>query len=199
VLVSIAIRIAVDSLIILSGSAALRLFPDLLDPDMALIMLGTLLPAEARGIFFVGLLAVIMSTVNSFLQSGASSLAYDVVRHLRPAAGQGQLLVLFRLFVVALGVLSLGLALWFQSIVLALLFTLTMWTAGILIPTLATLTGRRLRKDTALYSLLAGMLSSLVWKIVQPFEVDALFTGLGASLLVVIALEILRPGPQTER
>jgi SSS family solute:Na+ symporter len=190
---------AVDSIIILTGFAALRLFPDLVDPDMALIMIGSLLPAVARGIFFVGLLAVIMSTVNSFLQSGASSLAYDVIRHLRPAASDGQLLVLSRLFVIVLGVLSLGLALWFQSIVPALLFTLTMWTAGILIPTLVTLMGKRLRKDTALCSLLAGTLSSLAWKIAQPFEVDALFVGLGASLLVVVALEVLRLGPQTER
>ena len=199
VLYSIAIWIAVDSIIILCGFAALRLFPDLVDPDMALIMLGTLLPAVARGIFFVGLLAVIMSTVNSFLLSGASSLAYDVVRHLWPASSEVRLLGLSRLFVVVLGVLSLSLALWFQSIVPALLFTLTMWTAGILIPTLATLTGKRLRKDTALCSLLAGTLSSLAWKIVQPFDVDALFIGLGSSLLVVAALEVLRPRLQVER
>jgi SSS family solute:Na+ symporter len=198
VLYSVAIWMAVDLIIVLSGFAALRLFPDLVDPDTALIMLGTLLPSLARGLFFVGLLAVIMSTVNSFLQSGASSLAYDVIRHLRPATSDGPLLALSRLFVVLLGILSLSLALWFQSIVPALLFTLTMWTSGVLIPTLATLTGRRLRRDTALYSLLAGTLSSLAWKIVQPIEIDALFVGLGASLLAVIILEVLRPGPTTE-
>lgn len=190
---------AVDLIILLSGFAALRLFPDLIDPDTALIMLGTLLPSVARGLFFVGLLAVIMSTVHSFLQSGTSSLAYDVIRHIRPATSDGQLLALSRLFVILLGILSLSVALWFQSIVPALLFTLTMWTAGILVPTLATLTGRKLRRDTALCSLLAGTLSSLLWKIVQPLEIDALFVGLGASLLAVIILEGLRPGPTTEQ
>lgn len=111
VLYSIAIWMAVDSIIILCGFAALRLFPDLADPDMSLIVLGTALPAVGRGIFFVGLLAAIMSTVNSFLQSGASSLAHDVFRHFRPATSEGQLLVLARLFVIVLGILSLSLAL----------------------------------------------------------------------------------------
>ncbi len=190
VLYSIVIWMAIDSIIILCGFAALRLFPDLADPDMSLIVLGTALPAAARGIFFVGLLAAIMSTVNSFLQSGASSLAYDVFRNFRPTTGEGQLLVLSRLLVIVLGVLSLGLALWFQMIVPALLFTLSMWTAGVLVPTLAALMGRKLRKDTALYSLLGGALSSLAWKMVQPFDVDALFVGLGFSLLVAMASEV---------
>ena len=190
VLYSIAIWMAVDAVIILGGFAALRLVPDLADPDMSFIALGTALPAVAKSIFFVGLLAAIMSTVNSFLQSGASSLAYDVFRHFRPATGEGQLLALSRLFVIVLGGLSLGLALWFQMIVPALLFTLSMWTAGILVPTLAALTGRKLRKDTALYSLLGGAFSSLTWKIVQPFDIDALFVGLGFSLLVAMASEV---------
>jgi len=192
VLYSIAIWMAVDTVIILGGFAALRLFPDLADPDTSLIMLGTALPVAARSIFFVGLLAAIMSTVNSFLQSGASSLAYDVFRHFRPAISEGRLLALSRLLVIVLGILSLGLALWFQMIVPALLFTLSMWTAGILVPTLAALTGRKLRRDTALYSLLGGALASLVWKIAQPFDVDALFVGLGFSLLVAIASEVFR-------
>ena len=191
VLYSIAIWMAADSIIVMCGFAALRLFPDLPDPDTSLIALGTALPAVGSGIFFVGLLAVILSTVNSFLQSGASSLAYDVFRHFRPATSEGQLLALSRLFVIVLGILSLSLALWFQMIVPALLFTLSMWTAGVLVPTLAALTGRKLKKDAALYSLLGGALSSLAWKIVQPFDVDALFIGLGFSLLVAMASEVL--------
>lgn len=193
VLYSIVIWMVIDSIVILCGFAALQLFPDLADPDMALINLGTVLPFVGKGVFFVGLLAAITSTVNSFLQSGASSLAYDVFRYFRPTAGEGQLLLLSRVLVVVLGLLSLVLALWFQMVVPALLFTLSMWTAGILVPTLAALMGRKLRKDTALYSLLAGALSSLVWKIVQPVEIDALFIGLGCSLLVAVVVEVFRP------
>jgi len=191
VLYSVAIWMAIDSIIVLCGFAALQMFPALEDPDMSLILLGTALPAVGKSIFFVGLLAAIMSTVNSFLQSGASSLAYDVLRRLKPAISEGQLLAFSRLFVVVLGLLSLVLALWFQMVVPALLFTLSMWTAGMLVPTLAALMGQKLRKGTPLYSLLGGTLSSLAWKIWQPFDVDALFVGLGSSLLVALVSEAL--------
>lgn len=194
VLYSVVLWMAVDSIVILCGFAALWLFPGLSDPDMSLIALGTALPAVGRGIFFIGLLAVMMSTVNSFLHAGASSLAYDVFRHFRAATSERQLLALSRLFVAVLGLVSLGLALWFQMIVPALVFTLSMWTAGILIPTLAVLMGRKLAKKTALVSMLVGALSCLAWQIVQPVDVDALFVGLGCSSLTVVVLEVARRG-----
>jgi Na+/proline symporter len=185
-LYSVAIWMLIDTVIVLGGLAAARILPGLADPDVALIELGRTLPLVGQTVFFVGLLAVIMSTVNSFLQSGASSLAYDVWRHVRPSAGERELLTLSRLFVVALGLLSLALALWFRAVVPALLFTLSMWTAGVLIPTLAALFGRKLSKRVALCSLLGGTLSSLAWRILQPWPVDALFIGLGGSLLATL-------------
>ena len=188
VLYSIAIWMATDTIVILCGFAAIKLFPDLSDPDMALIVLGAALPAVAKIVFFVGLLAAIMSTVNSFLQSGAASLAYDVFRHF---TNERRLLTLSRLFVVGLGLLSLSLALWFRMIVPALLFTLSMWTAGVLVPTLAALMGIKLRRDTALYSLMGGALSALAWKVVQPAKVDALLVGLGFSLLVAVVSQLV--------
>jgi len=185
-LISIAVWVLIDIVIVLGGLAAARLLPALEDPDVALIELGRTLPLVGQTVFFVGLLAVIMSTVNSFLQSGASSLAYDVWRHVRPSTGEKKLLTLSRVFVVALGLLSLALALWFRAVVPALLFTLSMWTAGILIPTLAALFGIKLSQPVALSSLLGGTISSLVWQILQPLPVDALFAGLGGSLLVTL-------------
>lgn len=191
-LYSIGIWMAIDLIVVLCGFSARRMFPDLEDPDMALIMLGGTLPPVAKVVFFVGLLAVIVSTVNSFLQSGASSLAYDAFRYVKPTAGKGRLLTISRLFVVMLGLLSLALALWFRAIVPALMFTLSMWIVGTLIPTLAALMGKRLKKKVALCSLLGGTLSSLVWKVWQPCDIDALFVGLGGSLLVTLVAQFVR-------
>jgi len=193
-LASIVIWMLIDAVIVLGGLAAVRMLPGLADPDLALIELGRTLPILGQTVFFVGLLAVIMTTVNSFLQSGASSLAYDVWRHVRPAAGERELLALSRLFVAALGLLSLALALWFRAVVPALLFTLSMWTAGILVPTLAALLGWRLSGQVALCSLLGGVLSSLAWRIFQPAPIDALFIGLGGSLLATLIAQNILEG-----
>jgi SSS family solute:Na+ symporter len=188
-LYSIAIWMSIDVIVILCGFAALRLFPDLDDPDMALLNLGSTLPGAVQAIFFLGLLATIMSTVNSFLQSGAASLAVDALRHFRPRASGQQLLTFSRVFVVVLGLLSLMLALWFQMIVPALLFTLSMWTGGMLIPTLAALLGKSLSARSALYSLLGGAFSCLAWSLFQPCEVDGLFVGLASSMLIAVISE----------
>ncbi|MEA3375742.1 MAG: sodium:solute symporter family protein [Chloroflexota bacterium] len=185
-LASVAIWILIDTIVVLAGLAAVRALPGLNDPDVALIELGRALPLAGQTIFFVGLLAVIMTTVNSFLQSGASSLAYDVWRHVKPSAGDRELLTLSRAFVVALGLLSLFLALWLRAIVPALLFTLSMWTAGMLIPTLAALLRCRMSERVALSALLGGTLFSLAWRILHPLAIDPLFVGLGGSLLTAL-------------
>ena len=190
VLYSILVWIAVDAIIILSGFIAIRMFPGLEDPDMSLIFIGLRLPDLARGIFFVGLLAVIMSTGGSFIQAGASSMVYDVFRQLKPEIGEKKLLGFSRLFVLVLGIMSLGLALWFRMIVPALLFTLKVWIAGILIPTLAALAGIKLSRATAFYCLAGGALACLVWKALKPLPIDALFVGLGFSLLIVMGRKI---------
>ncbi len=195
-LISVAIWVVIDVIIVLSGLAATRILPGLDDPDLALIQLGRSLPLLGQTVFFVGLLAVIMTTVNSFLQSGASSLAYDVWRHVRPSAGERELLALSRVLVVVLGLASLALALWFQAVVPALLFTLSLWTAGILVPTLAALLGWKLSGRVALCSLLGGTLSSLVWRVLQPWAVDALFVGLAGSLTVTLIAARIEQGVQ---
>jgi len=191
-LTSIGVWIAIDSLVLLAGLAALHVAPGLPDPDLALVTLGARLPLAARLLFILGSLAAILSTVNSFLQSGASSLAYDVLQHLQPSLREKKLLAMSRLFVVLLSLTSLGLALWFQEIVPALLFTLSMWTAGMAVPTLAALTERQLSRMAALSSLWCGVLSSVTWKIWHPLPVDPLFVGLAGSALAAIVVDAVR-------
>lgn len=190
IIYAVIIWMAIDLVIILAGFTALQLFPNLTDPDMAFIMLGVaILPNALIGIFFIASLAIIMSTADSFLQAGAASLTYDVYRYFKPKSTEKQLIMASRMFIIILGLLSLVLALYLKMIIPALVFTLTIWTAAILVPTLVALTGRKIRNDTALYCLLGGALSALIWKITQPFNIDALFIGLGFSISIVIISE----------
>ncbi|MCX6000394.1 MAG: sodium:solute symporter family protein [Chloroflexi bacterium] len=192
IIYSVMIWMAIDSVLILCGFTALKLLPNLTDPDLAFVTLGqTIFPHALGGIFFIAVLAMIMSTADSFLQSGAASLTYDVYRHLKPRSTEKQLIMVSRMFITILGLLSLVLALYFHMIIPALVFTLTIWTAAILVPTLIALTGRKIRNDTALYCLLGGALSALIWKITQPFNIDALFVGLGFSISILVISEKL--------
>jgi len=190
IIYAVMIWMAIDSVVILLGFTALQLFPNLTDPDMAYIMLGgAILPKALSGIFFIALLSMVMSTADSFLQSGAASLTYDVYRYFKPKSTEKQLIMASRMFTIILGLLSLILALYIKMIIPALVFTLTIWIAAILVPTLIVLTGRKIRNDTAFCSLIGGALSALIWKITQPFNIDALFIGLGFSISIIIISE----------
>jgi SSS family solute:Na+ symporter len=162
------------------------------DPDIAFITVGqNLLPAELHAIFFIGLIAAVMSAADSYLHAGASSLAHDVYKPLFKG-GDRALVFVGRLAVVFLGAVSLLLAFYFQQIIPALIFTLTVWTAGILVPTLAALFRLRLSPSAAYVAILAGSLSALICRFIPITTYDPLLVGLLASAFAAGAVSIIK-------
>jgi Na+/proline symporter len=187
-ILSVLIWALIDLTIIISGMVASASF-SLDDPDMALLKLGEkVLPYGLQILFFIGLLAAIMSTADSFLHGGATSLAYDFFGGLRRLS-ERRLLLLSRLCVALLGIISLIIALAFREIIPALIFLLTVWISGILIPTMAALLGYKLRERAALGCMVLGALSSTIWKAFPLAGVDPLFVGLGVSIVAALVLK----------
>jgi SSS family solute:Na+ symporter len=179
-------------LIVLSSGLIAHVNYELDDPDYAIFALGfNLLPPVLQAVFFVGLLSAIMSTADSFLHSGASSLSHDVYRRVARGTGTG-LVYAGRFFVVLLGILSLLLALYLREIVPALIFLLTIWISGVLISTLAALLDLRLREKAAFYSIVAGSLTATLWRFLPLSDIDPLFIGLACSLIVAAVVTKLR-------
>jgi solute:Na+ symporter, SSS family len=97
ILVSIVFWLLFDMLTATAGLYARAALPDLANPVMAYPMLAEkILPAGVKGLFYVGMLAAIMSTLNTLAFVGGTTLGRDVVwrvwktRGRRPKAkGQG--------------------------------------------------------------------------------------------------------------
>lgn len=88
---AIVLWIGFDFLTTTAGLYARVLLPDLADPVQAFPALAAyVLPAFWQGVFTVGLLATIMSTVDSYAFLGAVTLGRDVVGRLRGEAAQGE-------------------------------------------------------------------------------------------------------------
>lgn len=190
---SILIYFVIDIIVLSSGmiasvnSQALNLSEE--NADISLLVLGlSVLPRALKVLFALGLLAAIMSTADSWLHAGASSLAYDVYRRIRPS-GDARLVSVSQVFVFVLGLLSLTLALYFKDVLAALTFLLTVWVSGILPATLAALFDFRLSGKAALASILAGGASSIAWGLKPPLAVDPLFIGLFFSFSSALILE----------
>ena len=79
-----------DFLTTATGMYARALLPDLADPVQAYPLLAErVLPSVARGLFVVGMLATVMSTVDSYLFISAQTLGHDLLRRARRLA-EGQ-------------------------------------------------------------------------------------------------------------
>lgn len=84
---------------VLPGVLAYVLFQDLIDQpnDTLLVMIQELLPAGLKGLLAAGLLAAVMSTVESALNSTATVMAEDIVKRLRPQTSDRALVTIGRL------------------------------------------------------------------------------------------------------
>jgi SSS family solute:Na+ symporter len=185
ILISVIIWIAIDVIVLSAGVVSSANY-ELDDPDQALFALGSnLLPPILQAVFFIGLLSAIMSTADSFLHAGASSLSYDVYKKISRKGGV-ETVTVSRLFVVVLGIISLLLAFYFRQIVPALIFLLTVWISAVLVSTLAALLNFRLSENAAFSSIIVGSLTAVIWKFAPLMEIDPLFAGLTASLIAAV-------------
>ncbi len=182
---SVTIWVAIDLCVLSSGLVAASTV-EVEDPDQAIFALGQqVLPPALAAFFFVGLLAAIMSTADSFLHAGASSLGHDVLRE-RLSLDEAGTVKAIRVCIVLLAVVSLGLALAFQQVVPALIFLLTVWISGVAVPTGAFLLGKRLPERAAVGAIVGGAGIAVLWKLTSPAAIDPLFPGLGVSLMIAL-------------
>lgn len=166
--------------------------------DAALPGLGmALLPTGVKGLFIVGLFAAAMSTADSYLHVAASSFSNDIFRFFGKRGSEKRMTLVAKGSVVVFGILSMIMAFWLQTIVNAVVFLLTVWISGMLLPIILSYKFK-LRAQTAFVGMLSGAVVSIFWKIISSFVVvppyaDPLFFGIGACLLgLIIANRIWR-------
>src|SRR5258708_23883350 len=92
-------------IIVLPGIAALALAPNLPRPDQAYPHLMAMLPSGLLGLVFAALIAAIVASMGSKINSIATIFTMDVYKPLRPQTSQQRLVLIGRITaVVALAV-----------------------------------------------------------------------------------------------
>ena len=90
-----ALKLPAIFIMVLPGTFALVLYPDLPNADMAYpTLIFDLLPVGIRGVIVAALLAAIMSSVDSTLNSASTLVTMDFVKKLKPDADSKTLVVL---------------------------------------------------------------------------------------------------------
>lgn len=210
ILWSIVFWILFDAMTATAGLYARAILPDLKQPLMAYPQLAeVVLPSAAKGLFFIGLLATIMSTLNTLAFVSATTLGRDIVWRMlrgresnttgagvRGARGHGEEEMWVQIGLIVSGVLAVVLALVIPSVIKLWYAIGTVIVPGLLVP-LVTAYFKQLRVNArwAFVSMCSGWLTSLAWLLAgwsqelgvtafYPLGIEPMYPGLIASVLV---------------
>jgi len=178
------------------------------DPEEVLPRLAmAVLPPWLAGLVISAIMAAIMSTASGFLLSVTSSVTEDVYhRLLRPAASQGELVLVSRAVTLALGAGALALAIATNPLdPRSTVYKLVLYGWGGLAgcfsaPVTLALFYRGMTRAACLAGMLSGALTVLVWRNV-PALVDVAYEVIPAmlistlSILLVSRLTMKEPSP----
>jgi len=207
VLISIAFWVLFDFLTTTAGLYARAVLPALADPVSAYPELAarTLAPLW-QGLFMVGLLATIISTIDDYAFLSAVTLGRDIILrlrvplahasraadgadHLSSAAAESAAIPLIRWSLLASSLLAIGLALWSRSVISLWHHLGSIGTPVLLAPLALSHTSLRISGRAALSAMLLSGAAALGWLMLGrggPYlGVEAIFPGLAVSLAVV--------------
>ncbi|WP_227368811.1 sodium:solute symporter family protein [Halomonas sp. M20] len=175
------------------GLIALVMYPSI-SPDQAMpALIRDALPIGITGLVLASLLAVVMSTADSYLNSAAVIFVSDIYKpFIDPNVSENKRLWIERLVNLLIGAGAVVFALYATSIVDALLLSYSLWAPTILIPfVLGVLLDLKCNK-AAISAMLAGALVTIFWKW-GPFDLQEAtgFTALIAGVLVNILVFIV--------
>jgi SSS family solute:Na+ symporter len=199
ILVSIAFWFLFDLMTVATGLYARAVLPGLADPVTAYPLLAErVLPPVAKGIFFAGVLATIMSTLNTAAFVSAQTLGRDIALRLgasRARTPGDASAPMTRAGLVAALALSIPMAILLPSVI-GIWYTVgTVTIPGLIVPILAAYSGRfALPPAYGFLSMLAGWLVSTGWWIAgmaaggggAALGIEPIYPGLAASLLAAL-------------
>lgn len=169
------------------GVVAHGLLPAETPGDAVLITLGAqLLPVGVFGLLLAALVAIVMSSQESVLNSGAVAFVQDVVSvYKRPQ--EKMVLFIAKVATLAFAALAIYFARFAPSIIDALLILYSIWAPTVLVPLLFALWVERSTAAAGWGSILAGGTASLLWQFVlhEPRGVPAILVGILCSIIAL--------------
>ncbi len=209
IFVSIIFWLIFDSMTAIAGLYARAALPNLTDPMMAYPMLAeTVLPPLAKGLFYVGMLATIMSTLNTLAFISAQTIGRDILGRFRiggglakqsertshilhPTSSNATTWTKFGLIISLL--LSVAIALLIPSVIKIWYTIGTIVIPGLLVPLIASYYEKlKISSRYAFLAMLIGWLTSLSWLIITyytgnpgqyPLGIEPMYSGLVVSLI----------------
>jgi len=152
------------------------------------------------------IVAIIISTANSFLLVPATNVVRDIYqRFINPDLPDKKMIVLSRLVVIALGLIAFSLISFFPRILDAAYAAYTVYGAGITPALVAVFFWKRATVSGGVLSILGGMSVTIAWEIINkiqghlPLGIPAVYPALICSLTLLIGISLFTPKPAREK
>lgn len=197
----IAGTIFLETLIVVLAVIASSLFPGI-NPEMSILhTVKNGLPVIIGCFTLAAIVAVIVSTADSFLLVPATNIMRDIYqRFINPEASQRKIVLYTRVVVVLLGFIAVLQVQFFTRVLAMALYAYTMYGVGITPAILAAFFWKRATAAGGVASIAGGMVVTLVWEIAsQPWDVPTVYPALAASLMLLIVVSVLGPKPSAEK
>lgn len=175
----------------LIGLVALALTTDLQGNAPMPYVVQHVLPIGLRGLIIAGIISIVMSSADSFLNSSSVVLVNDVIKPLSPRPFSDRTgLIYARITTLLVGVGSVWFALRIENVLDILLFSYNFWAPVVLVPMAATLLGIKARPKTFLAGAFCGVVTLVIWHwlLKDPGGVDGLVVGVLANLVTFAAM-----------
>ena len=199
------IGVCLQSIAVIGSS----MFKGLVVPEsqrIILLVAHKALPVAVGCILLPAIMAIIISTANSFLLVPATNISRDIYqRFINPDVSDKKMILYSRGFVIILGIVAYSLISFFPRILDAAYAAYTVYGAGLTPALIATFFWKRATARGGVVSISAGMVITVLWEIARkvlgelPLGIPAVYPALVASVLLLIIISILDDKPAEEK
>jgi SSS family solute:Na+ symporter len=152
------------------------------------------------------IVAIIISTANSFLLVPATNVVRDIYqRFINPDLSDKKMILFSRLVVIVLGAVAFVLIFFFRRILDAAYAAYTVYGAGITPALMATFFWKRATVWGGVFSILGGMITTIIWEVIGNMQdalllgVPAVYPALVVSVGLLIGVSLASPKPSPEK
>ncbi len=149
------------------GLAAIVLLPDINSNTAFPAMVQLLAPPGLKGLIIASVLAIVMSSADSFLLSASVAVVHDVYQPLagKKAGSEKFKLKLAQLANLLTGGAALLFVLYIPNVLDVLIFAYNFWAPMILVPLVAALMDFRVTKASFFAGFIAGLAGTILWNL----------------------------------
>lgn len=166
-----------------------------MNPEFAMTgLIKSVLPVGLSGLIISSMMAIVLSTADSFLNSAAVGLINDVYIPIKTGkVSEKDRLKIVRITNLIIGIISILVALLIPGLIDILTFSYSFWAPTMLPILLLTILGFKLKKIGAWLGIIIGIISTFVWNVIYctPFEIDGLIIGFLLNMLISITITLI--------